>query len=236
MSPLVQSDLFKRVNRRWEERHLNLLTKTLLRQGETVGQLLQRVFEWDGSEHAVTVVARFNTDSKRMVSTEWATVGELWEASEPLVGWGGFKPTEDQSLDDLKVRWKVNGASVVWKRDGQTGRNVSEWLKLNNSKEGSICDVFKAGNGAVESLTPEAAWAEHNFGLNEFKEAATYRFVLQHSKEAEFCILYCQTHFLGGGEERVNMESWPNLRSCPEIIPCIAVKHVREPQLGRPIR
>ena len=233
MSRLVQSDLFKRVNRRWEERHASLLNKTLMKQGETVGHTLQREFEWDGKEHAVTCVARFNPESKKVLSTEWATVGELWESVEPLVGWGGFQATDGQAVADLKVRWKVNGASVVWRREGQSGRNVSGWLKLNNNSDGFSCDVLKSGG---EPITEDVARADHGIELEDFKEAAQIRFVLQNSREVEFATLYCQCHFMFGGEERVNMEAWPNVRSCPELMPCIAIKHSSESQLGRPIR
>ena len=77
---------------------------------------------------------------------------------------------------------------------------------------------------------------EFDLDLASFKENATFRFILQNTPDPEFLVCYCQTHFKFGGAERVNMESWPSLKSCPEIIPGIAVKHGKEKNLGRSIR
>ena len=233
MSRLVQSDLFKRVPKKWGDSHAALLGKTLLRQEESVADCLKREFEWDGVEAVATVLARFDTETKKFSSSEWATVGELWEAAADLDGWGGFTAADGQKLDGLEVKWKVNGASVEWRRDGQTGRNVSCWLTLLNDKAGSSCEIVRAGG---EPLSPEAARDEFDLDLASFKENATFRFILQNTPDPEFLVCYCQTHFKFGGAERVNMESWPSLKSCPEIIPGIAVKHGKEKNLGRSIR
>ena len=233
MSRLVQSDVFKRYPKKWSDRHASLLGKTLLRQEESVADCLKREFAWDGVEAVATVLARFDTGTKKFSSSEWATVGDLWETTSDIDGWGGFVAMEGQNLDGLEVKWKVNGASVVWRRDGQTGRNVSCWLSLLNDKAGSSCEIMKPGG---ELLSAEVAQEQFGLNLAEFKENATYRFVLQNTPDPEFLVCYCQTHFKFGGAERVNMESWPSIKSCPEIMPGIAVKHSKEKNLGRPIR
>ena len=69
--PLLQSDSFKRVPRRWESRHEATLKRLVVKNAESVEETLQAKWGWQQPEPVVTVLARFRPDTNKIQSTEW---------------------------------------------------------------------------------------------------------------------------------------------------------------------
>lgn len=197
--PAVNSDVFNRIPKRFETRHVPTLKSLCLLPDETVEAALTRAWGWNSPEPVVTVLAKYRPDSQKVNSTEWRLCGKIWESCGPVESWGGFVPSETHNLAGLKVKWSVEGAAVSWPTDTQVGRNVSNWLTLSAA---AVTCSFMMNN---VDASDQDVLDQTGLDTAEWKAKARLRFVLQNSKEASVMYLFCQNIYeLQGVEKEVS--------------------------------
>ena len=214
MPTVVKDAVFGTATGEWEDVQLVQLSKLVQQAGEDP-QAVLRNHGWNGTDPVVAMTARIDSETKRVLRSDYITAGLVYKFTGAVRGFGGYKPPEAtwKNGTNVKISFEVKGEMLQW--GCAAGKNVTPWLPLRDL-DASV--QFLQGRDA--RILETAQLATLGMDRDEWMGRLHIRFTLQHGDKIGTMHLSATVLHTTS----LVLPAWADLANKPETVPGLVLK------------